>query len=111
MPNTPYNTPAHQLKTSGAQFPLHMTDENVSMHVSAIVHHSLTHSLHSLTHSFSPMHAYTPSLTHTHIQTDSANSAQNLTDRQFARWITEFFMVRVQQHVLGTTALDRGTLA
>lgn len=33
VPNTPYNTPAQQLKTSSAQSPLNMTDENSSLHV------------------------------------------------------------------------------
>ncbi|KAL3159772.1 hypothetical protein ABBQ38_010177 [Trebouxia sp. C0009 RCD-2024] len=32
VPNTPYNTPAHQLKTSSAQSPLHITDENMAFH-------------------------------------------------------------------------------
>ncbi|DBB10062.1 hypothetical protein WJX82_001864 [Trebouxia sp. C0006] len=32
VPSTPYNTPAQQLKTSSAQSPLNMTDENSSFH-------------------------------------------------------------------------------
>lgn len=49
VPNTPYNTPAHQLKTSAAQSPLHTTDENILLHVSAVVHIAFGHSvLHAL---------------------------------------------------------------